>query len=89
MPTHSYVRTGRPRSPAPAPRSGSQSHWKTLPGYAHIALPLGAYCDARSLAQFATRLMFSALVGNGDLHAKNWSLPYPARASGRGTLSNS
>lgn len=45
-------------------------------GYAHIALPLGAYCDARSLAQFAARLMFSALVGNGDLHAKNWSLLY-------------
>ena len=45
-------------------------------GYSHIALPLGAYCDARSLAQFAARLMFSALVGNGDLHAKNWSLLY-------------
>ena len=31
----------------------------------------------RSLAQFAARLVFSALVGNGDLHAKNWSLLYP------------
>ena len=44
--------------------------------YAHVALPLGAYCDVRSLAQFSARLMFSALVGNGDLHAKNWSLLY-------------
>lgn len=45
-------------------------------GYTDIGAPLGAYCDVRSLEQFAARLMFSALIGNGDLHAKNWSLLY-------------
>ena len=45
-------------------------------GCVDLAAPLGAYCDVHSLEQFAARLMFAALVGNGDLHAKNWSLLY-------------
>jgi serine/threonine-protein kinase HipA len=29
--------------------------------------------------EFVRRLVFSALIGNGDMHLKNWSLIYPDR----------
>lgn len=32
--------------------------------------------DARSLVEFAKRLAFNILIGNGDAHLKNWSLIY-------------
>jgi serine/threonine-protein kinase HipA len=27
--------------------------------------------------EYTRRLVFSALIGNGDMHLKNWSLVYP------------
>jgi len=33
--------------------------------------------DVTSLREFAVRLAFSVLVGNGDAHLKNWSIIYP------------
>jgi serine/threonine-protein kinase HipA len=33
--------------------------------------------DLAALREFGRRLAFSALVGNGDAHLKNWSLIYP------------
>ena len=35
--------------------------------------------DRTALREFARRLAFSVLVGNGDAHLKNWSLVYPDR----------
>jgi serine/threonine-protein kinase HipA len=29
--------------------------------------------------EFLRRLVFNALIGNADMHLKNWSLIYPAR----------
>jgi serine/threonine-protein kinase HipA len=29
------------------------------------------------VAEFIRRLVFSALIGNGDMHLKNWSMIYP------------
>ena len=38
------------------------------------------YCGpkrARRTYEFLRRLVFSVLIGNGDMHLKNWSLLYP------------
>ena len=43
---------------------------------ADIATMVAAFCDDRSVEEYARRLMYSALVGNGDMHTKNWSLIY-------------
>ena len=45
--------------------------------YASIALLLAALSNDRAVSEFSKRLMYAALVGNGDLHMKNWSLIYP------------
>lgn len=44
--------------------------------YADFARVLAAISDERSISEFSKRLMHAALVANGDLHAKNWSLIY-------------
>ncbi len=44
--------------------------------YAHFARILAAFTDERSVNEFSRRLMYAALTGNADLHAKNWSLIY-------------
>ena len=44
--------------------------------YAHFARILAAFSDERSVGEFSKRLMFAALTGNADMHAKNWSLIY-------------
>lgn len=44
--------------------------------YAHFARILAAFCDEQSVNEFSKRLMYAALTGNADLHAKNWSLIY-------------
>lgn len=43
---------------------------------ADMASVLATFCDERSVEEFARRLMYSALVGNGDMHTKNWSVLY-------------
>ena len=44
-----------------------------------IARVLGAECAGTDVAEFVRRLTFSALIGNADMHLKNWSLLYPDR----------
>lgn len=35
--------------------------------------------DHKDVAEFIRRLTFNVLIGNGDMHLKNWSLIYPDR----------
>ena len=44
--------------------------------YANIGRVLATLSDARAIDQFARRLIYSALIGNADMHLKNWSLIY-------------
>ena len=44
--------------------------------YASFARVLAVFSDERSVNEFSRRLMYGALTGNADLHAKNWSLIY-------------
>jgi serine/threonine-protein kinase HipA len=45
--------------------------------YANIAAVLWAETGESGTYEFVRRLVFSVLVGNGDMHLKNWSLLYP------------
>ncbi|MHC8508267.1 MAG: type II toxin-antitoxin system HipA family toxin [Rhodospirillales bacterium] len=44
--------------------------------YANIARVLWAEAGESAVEDFVRRLTFSALIGNGDMHLKNWSLIY-------------
>jgi len=45
--------------------------------YRNIAEVLWAETSAEDIAEFIRRLIFNALIGNADMHLKNWSLIYP------------
>lgn len=45
--------------------------------YRNIATLLWNEVGEKGLAEFIRRLVFNALIGNGDMHLKNWSLIYP------------
>jgi len=45
--------------------------------YANIAAVLWAEAGEDAVAEFARRLVFSVVIGNADMHLKNWSLLYP------------
>ncbi|HZU50825.1 MAG TPA: type II toxin-antitoxin system HipA family toxin [Sphingomicrobium sp.] len=45
--------------------------------YRQILSVLAIETDERSVAEFIRRLTYSVLIGNGDMHLKNWSLVYP------------
>ena len=45
--------------------------------YASIASVLWAETGEEGTYEFVRRLVFSVLIGNGDMHLKNWSLVYP------------
>lgn len=45
--------------------------------YANIAAVLWAEIGEGAIREFVRRLTFSVLIGNGDMHLKNWSLLYP------------
>lgn len=45
--------------------------------YRSIARVLGIETGEADLAEFVRRLVFSTLIGNADMHLKNWSLIYP------------
>lgn len=45
--------------------------------YANVAAVLWAETGAEDTYEFVRRLVFSVLIGNGDMHLKNWSLLYP------------
>ncbi len=45
--------------------------------YANIGRVIGTETGDAGAAEYIRRLVFSALIGNGDMHLKNWSLIYP------------
>lgn len=45
----------------------------------NIAQVIAAEGNDNDLVEFVRRLTFSMLIGNGDMHVKNWSLIYPDR----------
>ena len=45
----------------------------------NIAQVIAAEGSTEDLVEFVRRLTFSMIVGNGDMHLKNWSLIYPDR----------
>ena len=45
--------------------------------YANIAQVLAAEAGEKSAYDFVRRLVFSVMIGNADMHLKNWSLLYP------------
>lgn len=45
--------------------------------YRNIAAVIGAEGRDEDIAEFIRRLTFSMLIGNADMHLKNWSLIYP------------
>jgi serine/threonine-protein kinase HipA len=45
--------------------------------YRNIAEVVWAEIGATGIEEFIRRLTFSALIGNADMHLKNWSLIYP------------
>lgn len=44
-----------------------------------IARVIGAEGDEADITEFVRRLTFNMLIGNADMHLKNWSLLYPDR----------
>ncbi len=44
---------------------------------ANIAHVIGAESDEKDISEFIRRLVFNTLIGNADMHLKNWSLIYP------------
>ena len=47
--------------------------------YSNIAAVIGAEGGDHDIAEFVRRLTFNFLIGNADMHLKNWSLIYPDR----------
>ena len=45
----------------------------------NIAAVIGAEGGEEDIAEFVRRLTFNTLIGNADMHLKNWSLIYPDR----------
>lgn len=47
--------------------------------YANIAAVLWAEIGEEAIQEFVRRIVFSVLIGNADMHLKNWSILYPDR----------
>jgi serine/threonine-protein kinase HipA len=47
--------------------------------YMNIASVIGTESSNADIAEFVRRLTFSTLIGNADMHMKNWSMFYPDR----------
>jgi len=47
--------------------------------YMNIARVIGAESSNDDIAEFIRRLTFNTLIGNADMHMKNWSMSYPDR----------
>lgn len=45
----------------------------------NIARVIAAECGDRDIVEFIRRLTFNTLIGNADMHVKNWSMIYPDR----------
>jgi serine/threonine-protein kinase HipA len=55
------------------------NHKYKFHSYANIAAVLWAESGEESTYEFVRRLVFSVLIGNAEMHLKNWSLLYPDR----------
>lgn len=53
-----------------------EKKYKTA-SYSSIARVLWLEAGEEAVTEFTRRLVFNALIGNGDAHLKNWSLIYP------------
>ena len=51
--------------------------------YRLIANVLGAETGDEGVTEFISRLVFNTLIGNADMHLKNWSLIYPDRRTAK------
>ena len=51
--------------------------------YRNLAEVIWIETGETGIAEFIRRLVFNALIGNADMHLKNWSLIYPDRRSAR------
>jgi serine/threonine-protein kinase HipA len=49
--------------------------------YRTIAKVIGIEVGDAGVAEFVRRLVFSTLIGNADMHLKNWSVLYPDRVT--------
>lgn len=45
--------------------------------YRNVAEVIWAEIGEQGIVEFIRRLVFNILIGNGDMHLKNWSLIYP------------
>ena len=45
--------------------------------YRNLARVIGAEATHTDVEEFISRVVFNALIGNADMHLKNWSLTYP------------
>ena len=50
---------------------------------ATLARVVAIECGQEDAAEFIRRMTFNVLIGNGDMHLKNWSLMYPDRRHAR------
>lgn len=51
--------------------------------YRNLAEVIWAESGQEDISEFVRRLVFCALIGNGDMHLKNWSMIYPDRRQAR------
>ena len=51
--------------------------------YVNIGQVIAAEGSDRDIAEYVRRLTFNALIGNADMHLKNWSMRYPDRRNAR------
>jgi len=51
--------------------------------YRNLAEVIWAESGQGDISEFVRRLVFCALIGNGDMHLKNWSMIYPDRRQAR------
>jgi len=45
--------------------------------YTNMARDISTFLGAGAAAEFIRRLVFNAVIGNADMHLKNWSVTYP------------
>lgn len=51
--------------------------------FRNLASVIAAESNSSDIAEFIRRLTFNVLIGNGDMHLKNWSLMYPDQRHAR------
>ncbi|MYI02606.1 MAG: HipA domain-containing protein, partial [Gammaproteobacteria bacterium] len=49
----------------------------------NIATVVAAESDDADIREFVRRLVFNTLIGNADMHIKNWSVYYPDKRTAR------